>query len=68
MFPDLNYLFSLLETGEFSDAVVKCGQRSWKVHRAILCPRSKWFRAALAGHFRVSTESLPLSQSVFPGV
>ncbi|KAI1125925.1 BTB/POZ protein [Nemania abortiva] len=37
----------LLETGKFSDITVKCGKRTWNLHRAILTSRCKYFRAAL---------------------
>lgn len=47
---------SLLETGHFADLVVKCGQKEWKLHRAILCMGSKWFEKALTGDFMVSPD------------
>lgn len=45
---------SLLESGLFADAEVHCAGHTWKVHRAILCSRNKWFKAAFAGTFKVS--------------
>lgn len=44
----------LLEGGTLSDSQVHCGKRIWKVHKAILCVRSKWFKKALTGPFKVS--------------
>ncbi|EAA27116.2 hypothetical protein GE21DRAFT_9561 [Neurospora crassa] len=41
----------LLESGLFSDVVVKCGDRTWNLHKNILCSRSIWFEKALTGHF-----------------
>ncbi|KAK2609668.1 hypothetical protein N8I77_003158 [Diaporthe amygdali] len=41
----------LLETGLLSDAEVRCGKRAWKVHKAILCVKSEWFKMALTGPF-----------------
>ncbi|RYP43447.1 hypothetical protein DL770_011662 [Monosporascus sp. CRB-9-2] len=41
----------LLASKLFSDVVVRCGTRSWNLHRNILCSRSDYFRAALAGPF-----------------
>ncbi|KAH7033144.1 BTB/POZ protein [Microdochium trichocladiopsis] len=41
----------LLESGEFADAIVECDGKSWRVHKAIVCKRSEWFRKALNGHF-----------------
>ncbi|KAK3314183.1 BTB/POZ protein [Apodospora peruviana] len=41
----------LLDSGLFADVVVKCGERTWKLHKNILCTRSKWFDAALNGNF-----------------
>ncbi|RYP63044.1 hypothetical protein DL771_009459 [Monosporascus sp. 5C6A] len=42
----------LLASKLFSDVVVRCGTRSWHLHRNILCSRSDYFRAALAGPFK----------------
>lgn len=37
-----------------SDTQIHCGKRIWKVHKAILCVRSEWFKKALTGPFKVS--------------
>ncbi|KAJ4415923.1 hypothetical protein N0V82_007044 [Gnomoniopsis sp. IMI 355080] len=42
----------LLESGDFADATVVCGDRTWKVHRAVLASRSTWFKKALCGSFK----------------
>lgn len=44
----------LLETGEYSDLTVRCGVREWRVHRSIICKRSKFFATASDGGFKVS--------------
>nr|OQO16317.1 hypothetical protein B0A51_14882 [Rachicladosporium sp. CCFEE 5018] len=49
--PAVTAFGSLLETGEFSDFAVICGERKWKVHMAILCPQSAYFRSACAGQY-----------------
>lgn len=43
----------LLETGIFADAEIICRGRTFKVHKALLISRSKWFRKALTGKFDV---------------
>ncbi|RMY31081.1 hypothetical protein D0866_07544 [Hortaea werneckii] len=39
-------LIRLLDTGEYSDLTIKCGLRTFKVHKAIVCARSEYFAAA----------------------
>lgn len=41
----------LLESGMLADAEVKCPNRTWKVHKIIVCTRSDWFKKALMGPF-----------------
>lgn len=43
----------LFQTGEFSDVQIICGNRTFQVHSAIICPQSPFFKAALKGHFIV---------------
>ncbi|KAI3392434.1 hypothetical protein diail_5713 [Diaporthe ilicicola] len=42
----------LLQSGTLSDAQVRCGKRTWKVHKVILYVRSEWFKKALTGPFK----------------
>jgi len=42
-----------MEDPEFSDAVVKHGDKEWQVHRLVLCSKSLYFRKALTGAFAV---------------
>ncbi|KAK1753751.1 POZ domain-containing protein [Echria macrotheca] len=41
----------LLKSGLFSDVQVICGDKTWKLHKNILCTRSSWFNKALNGAF-----------------
>ncbi|KAK7700354.1 hypothetical protein SLS64_010962 [Diaporthe eres] len=43
--------FRLLETGEFSDFTIVCGDRDWKVHKAILS-KVPYFNATVGGGFK----------------
>lgn len=55
----------LLETANFADAVIICGQKSWNVHKIIICSRCDWFRKALDGNFeeaRTNTVTIPESE------
>ncbi|KAF2112087.1 hypothetical protein BDV96DRAFT_168387 [Lophiotrema nucula] len=40
-------LKDLLTSGEYSDFTITCENRSWKVHKAIICPRSGYFERAV---------------------
>jgi len=43
----------LLRTGKFSDLTIKTGEQSFRVHKAIVCPRSPFFMKACDGQFKV---------------
>lgn len=50
------------EGGDLADVDVKCGDHTWKLHKAILCARSVWFKKALTGPFKTTRlqEGTPL--------
>lgn len=39
-------LATMHHTKAYSDLVIKCGTRTFDVHKAIVCPQSAWFEAA----------------------
>ena len=43
----------LLESSTDSDMTVRCGSEEFKLHKAIVCPRSKFFAEACDGQFEV---------------
>ncbi|KAI0154919.1 hypothetical protein GGR57DRAFT_465421 [Xylariaceae sp. FL1272] len=50
-----------LESALFADVTVVCGDKTWKLHRNILCSRCTYFQKGLTGNFK----SIPsLSQSL----
>ncbi len=51
----------LLQSGLFSDVTVKCGERTWNLHKNILCSRNIWFEKALTGNYEVSSHHHPLT-------
>ncbi len=46
-------LSSILNSGKYSDMTICCGGREFMVHRAVVCPRSRFFAAACDGEFQV---------------
>ncbi|KAI1073975.1 BTB/POZ protein [Whalleya microplaca] len=57
---------NLLETGYLSDFVVQCESQAWKVHRLILASRCVWFKKALNGRFKESTDGIIEIQNFGP--
>lgn len=47
-------LHNLNKTEKYADVTVTRGGRSWKVHKAIICPQSDFFSKACDGEFEVS--------------
>ncbi|CVL07633.1 uncharacterized protein FMAN_14510 [Fusarium mangiferae] len=45
-------LADLLKTGDYSDLTISCGKDQYHVHKAIICPRSPFFKAACDGKFK----------------
>ncbi|PNS20447.1 hypothetical protein CAC42_5897 [Sphaceloma murrayae] len=41
-----NVIEALRSTSEYTDLTIKCGLNYYKVHKAVVCPQSDWFRAA----------------------
>ncbi|KAF4467529.1 hypothetical protein FALBO_5593 [Fusarium albosuccineum] len=41
-----------IDTGLYSDLEIKCGNKQYQVHKAIICPRSSFFRSACRTDFR----------------
>ncbi|EXK28680.1 hypothetical protein FOMG_15139 [Fusarium oxysporum f. sp. melonis 26406] len=39
-------------TGDYSDLVISCGKDQYRVHKAIICPRSDFLKAAFDGEFK----------------
>ncbi|OTA98738.1 hypothetical protein M426DRAFT_17146 [Hypoxylon sp. CI-4A] len=47
----------LLESGNFSDVTVSCGNRTWKLHRAVICVRCPYFNTVFSGSSKEATTS-----------
>ncbi|KAK5724597.1 hypothetical protein LTR15_004643 [Elasticomyces elasticus] len=43
---------------EFTDLIIKCDGRQWRVHRLIVCAQSPFFVKACAGIFKEATEGV----------
>jgi len=44
---------SLLISGDYSDMKITCNDKTWNVHRNIVCAKSDYFKAAIQGKFLV---------------
>ena len=45
---------------EYSDVILRCGERRFDLHRFIVAPQSTWFAEKCAGRSRVSGHKLNL--------
>ncbi|KAL0258136.1 hypothetical protein SLS55_007308 [Diplodia seriata] len=45
---------TLFSSGKYSDLTVRCGERSWSVHKAVICSRSGFFDGACSLPFKES--------------
>ena len=56
--------FELLKTGHYSDLTLTCGKTIFKVHKAVVCPKSKFFEACLKGAFvEASTSNIKMEET-----
>ncbi|KAK4695555.1 hypothetical protein P7C71_g2214, partial [Lecanoromycetidae sp. Uapishka_2] len=44
--------------GRHSDLKILCAHWEWKVHRSVICPRSKFFAAACSGDFKEAQDGI----------
>ncbi|KAF5620356.1 speckle-type POZ [Fusarium sp. NRRL 25303] len=51
-------LLELYRTGLYSDLAITCQGNTYRVHKAIVCPRSSFFTAACNGNFKESFEGM----------
>lgn len=51
---DADATCSLHLSQEYSDLTVQCGAKEWKVHKAIVCSQSGFFKKACKGDWLVS--------------
>ncbi|SPJ85268.1 uncharacterized protein FTOL_11049 [Fusarium torulosum] len=52
------FLFSMVETGEFSDFTLVCDGCEFKLHQVVVCPQSLVIAAALCGGFKETTSKV----------
>ncbi|MCJ1382100.1 hypothetical protein MMC17_005212 [Xylographa soralifera] len=50
-------LHKLLNNSDYSDFTVECGTKTWRIHRAIVCSRSKYFKKVCDGDFKEAREA-----------
>ncbi|KAK5165452.1 Kelch-like protein 10 [Saxophila tyrrhenica] len=55
--PVEDVLQKLSKSAKLSDIKIRCGDREWPAHRAILCVRSEYFDKALSGALKEATEN-----------
>jgi len=54
---------SLFDSGLFADCTVRCGDRTWKLHKHVLCKHSTFYNGAFTGDFdEAKTGVLTLSE------
>ncbi|RYP17050.1 hypothetical protein DL765_004749 [Monosporascus sp. GIB2] len=56
----------LLTSGNLSDVEVRCGDKSWKLHKLILSSRCAWFDKALNGKFMEANTSVVTIENFKP--
>jgi len=50
-------LSSIFKSEKYSDLKIRCGSQEFKVHRAIICPRSPFFAAICDREWKASVGS-----------
>ncbi|KAI9037152.1 BTB/POZ domain-containing protein [Aspergillus affinis] len=50
-------LWQQYQRGQYTDLTVTCGDRSFQVHKVVVCAQSPFFDAACGGQFKESSES-----------
>jgi len=65
--PYANPARSLFGNDEYADLTIVCGPLTFRVHKAIVCPRSAYFRSACRkGYFKVGIATCTIKRAVIP--
>lgn len=48
---------TMLRSGQFSDLMLVCQGKEFKIHKVVACPQSPVLSAAVSGEFKVSREA-----------
>ena len=56
-----NDYLKLLQSGQFSDFVIKCGDVEYKVHKAVVATASRMLNVACSGPFEVTSPLLSIA-------
>ncbi|KAK5710265.1 hypothetical protein LTR17_019035 [Elasticomyces elasticus] len=59
---------ALWRTGKYSDLTIKCGDKQWAVHKAIVCMQSPFFAKACDGSFKEAKEGVITLEDDHPTV
>jgi hypothetical protein len=54
----------LLQSAKYSDLVLACGGREFRVHRAVVCPHSSFFDHACSNGFQASTVTFLIDRPI----
>ncbi|KAI5362582.1 Putative BTB/POZ domain-containing protein [Septoria linicola] len=56
--PVLDSIRGLLGDSRYADLTITCGERKWRVHKAVVCTRCEFFAKAVDRRFKESTDNI----------
>ncbi|GIZ45581.1 hypothetical protein CKM354_000874100 [Cercospora kikuchii] len=62
----LDSITGLFGDSTYSDATIQCGERKWRIHKAVVCSQCDFFKVAFDGRFKEGSNNIITLKEDYP--